>query len=286
MIAFFGMGLLGSNFVRKLLERGEEVHVWNRTSSKARALESAGAKAFDDPEEAARGASRIHLTLPDDAAVDDVLERAWRGMGQDAALVDHSTTLPLGALARVERWRERGIPFQHAPVFMGPQNARDATGTMLASGDRATFAALEPALAKMTGAVVYLGPEPERAAVCKLIGNMFLMFVTSGLADVLAFATAEGVPPDMLQTLLRSFNPASQVSGRLDRMVEGKFSEPSWELVMARKDARLMLEESERLRTPLSVLPAIAALMDQWIARGHAKDDWMVIAKDAMKRSP
>jgi 3-hydroxyisobutyrate dehydrogenase len=47
-----------------------------------------------------------------------------------------------------------------------------------------------------------------------------------------------------------------------------------------------MLEESERLRTPLSVLPAIATLMDQWIARGHAKDDWMVIARVAMKRSP
>ena len=60
------------------------------------------------------------------------------------------------------RWAERGVAFQHAPVFMGPQNARESTGIMLASGDRARFESLEPALAKMTGKLVYLGPQPER----------------------------------------------------------------------------------------------------------------------------
>src|SRR5262245_42175620 len=38
VIAFFGMGLLGSNFVRALRRRGEEVRVWNRSAGKARAL--------------------------------------------------------------------------------------------------------------------------------------------------------------------------------------------------------------------------------------------------------
>ena len=60
--------------VAKLLERGETVHVWNRTTEKARALEADGAKAFDQPREAVRGASGIHVTLSDDATVDSVLE--------------------------------------------------------------------------------------------------------------------------------------------------------------------------------------------------------------------
>jgi len=37
MIAFFGMGLLGSNFVRAYRRRAEDVRVWNRTIEKARA---------------------------------------------------------------------------------------------------------------------------------------------------------------------------------------------------------------------------------------------------------
>ena len=37
------MGLLGSNFVKALLKKGEQVNVWNRTHSRAQALEAFGA---------------------------------------------------------------------------------------------------------------------------------------------------------------------------------------------------------------------------------------------------
>ena len=67
MIAFFGTGMLGSGFTRAWRKRGEQVAVWNRTHDKAVALEAFGAKAFEDPAEAARGASRVHLSLSDDA---------------------------------------------------------------------------------------------------------------------------------------------------------------------------------------------------------------------------
>src|SRR6185295_19693303 len=96
MIAFFGMGLLGSGFVRAYRRRGEDVHVWNRSPDKARALEADGARAFADPAEAARGAARVHLTLSDDAAVDEVLERAAPGLSPGVVIVDHTTTSATG----------------------------------------------------------------------------------------------------------------------------------------------------------------------------------------------
>src|SRR5262249_36403861 len=163
------MGLLGAGFVRAYRRRGEEVRVWNRTEEKARALEAVGAQAFADPAEAARGAARIHLTLSDDAAVDDVLERAAPGFAPGVVIVDHTTTSATGPRARAARWQDRGVAFQHAPVFMGPQNALESTGIMLASGDPARVEALRPALEKMTGKFVYLGPGPDRAASFKLL---------------------------------------------------------------------------------------------------------------------
>src|SRR6266851_3550613 len=207
MIAFFGMGLLGSSFVRALRRRGEEVHVWNRTAAKAHALEKEGAVAFDDPAGAARGARRIHLTLSDDAAVDEVLERARPGFAPGVVLVDHTTTSATGTAARAKRWAERGVLFQHAPLFMGPQQALESSGLMLASGDRARFDALAPELSKMTGKLIYLGPEPARAAAFKLLGNGFLMFVTAGLADFFALGTALGIAPEDARQLFQFFNP-------------------------------------------------------------------------------
>lgn len=282
MIAFFGTGLLGSGFVRALRRRGETVHVWNRTPAKAKALEADGAVAFDDPADAARGAERVHLTLSDDHAVDDVLERARPGIAASAVIVDHTTTSVHGAAAREKRWRERGVAFQHAPVFMGPQNALESTGTMLASGEEALFRRLSPALEKMTGKLVYLGSRPERAASFKLMGNLFLMMMTAGVTEMLSLAKAIGIPAAEAATLFDAFNPGTSIPARVKRVLEGDFAHPSWELSMARKDARLMMEEAQRGGGALAVLPALAAEMDRWIARGHGGDDWTVIAKESL----
>jgi 3-hydroxyisobutyrate dehydrogenase len=282
MIAFFGMGLLGSNFVRALRRRGEDVHVWNRTHDKALALEADGARAFSDPAEAARGAARVHLTLPDDAIVDAVLEQASAGFTTDTVIVDHSTTSTRGALERIARWGDRGITFVHAPVFMGPQNARDATGIMMISGPRHVTEALRPALAPMTGKLVDLGERPDAASAFKLLGNLFLIAMTAGMADMLALAKALHVPAAEAASLFDHFNPGVTIPTRIKRMVDASFADPSWELTMARKDAGLMMEAAALAGVQLAALPAIAARMDAAIAEGHGANDWTVIARDAV----
>ncbi|MBX3198893.1 MAG: NAD(P)-dependent oxidoreductase [Labilithrix sp.] len=286
MVTFFGTGLLGSGFVRALLRRGETVHVWNRTADKARALEADGACVFDDPAAAVEGAERVHLSLSDDASVDDVLERASPGLGRDVLLVDHTTTSASGTAARVARWNERGHRLVHAPVFMGPKNALDATGLMLVSGERTRVEAARPHLERMTGKLVDLGERVDAAAGFKLLGNLFLMFVTSGLAEVFTLARAMDVDPRTAASLFEHFNPGLTLGARIDRMLAADWPKASWELAMARKDARLMVEETSRSDVPLAVLPAIAARMDELVAAGHGKSDWTVLAKDALEGLP
>ncbi|MFO0738847.1 MAG: NAD(P)-binding domain-containing protein [Labilithrix sp.] len=281
MIAFFGTGMLGTGFVRALRKRGETVHVWNRTLEKAKKLEDAGAVVFDDPAAAAKGAERIHLSLNDDASVDDVLAKT--SPTRDQIIVDHTTTSATGTKARVERHDAQGIRFVHAPVFMGPQNAHDSTGLMLVCGARDRVDAVRPHLEKMTGKLVDLGERVDAAAAYKLFGNCFLMFFTSGLAEVFTLARAVDVDPKEAATLFQHFNPGNLIGARIDRMLGADWAKASWELSMARKDARLMLEEGERGGHPLHLLPAIAARMDELIARGHGASDWTVIAKDAVE---
>jgi len=277
LIAWLGTGLLGANFVRKLLERGETVYVWNRTAEKARALEADGAKAFDNPADAVRGAAEIHLTLSDDAAVDSVLEPLADLILPTAFIADHTTTAPTPTAERVQRWADRGRTFVHAPVFMGPQNAREATGILLLSGDPAVRARVKPRLAPMTGKVLELGDDPSRAAAFKLFGNMMLLVITGGLADVFALARSLGIDPKDAHALFSEFNPGNAIQGRGKQMAEGRFSPPSFELSMARKDARLMIEEAARHGTRLDVMPGVTALQDRYIAAGFGGDDAGVV---------
>ncbi len=70
------------------------------------------------------------------------------------------------------------------------------------------------------------------------------------------------------------------IAGRGGNMAKGNFT-PSFELSMARKDVRLMLETAGD--APLAALPSIASRMDALIAQGHGGDDMAVIAIDAVR---
>jgi len=282
MTAFLGMGLLGSNFVRAIIDKGGSVNVWNRTASKATALEQYGAKAFASPADAVRGADIIHLTLKDDATVDEVLAQAQPGLVPGATIIDHTTTSAPGAIQRTKAWKEKGFTYLHAPVFMGPQNALESTGYMLVSGDQSVISRLEPVLSKMTGKLMNFGAEEGRAAGMKLIGNCFLVAFTTGIADTLALARSLDIPMSDINTLFDSWNPATVLNARLKRMTSGSYNKPSWELNMARKDTGLFIQAAESRNIHMAVIPAIAAEMDRWISKGHGNEDWTVIGSGAI----
>ena len=278
-IAFFGTGLMGSGFVRRLLAQGHEVNVWNRSPAKARALESDGAKAFADPAAALAGAERIHLSLSDDASVDAVLEPLAAQIAATTWIVDHTTTAVTPTAERVARWKARGRSFVHVPVFMAPANAADGTGLMLISGSPAMHEALTPMLQQMTGKLLYLGPAPERAAAFKLFGNMTLIGIMGVLGDVNRLAHSVGISTSDAFSLFEHFNPGQMLPARAARIATGDVTKPSFEMTMARKDVRLMIEQAERGGMPLMVMPGVAAMFDAAIARGEGALDSAAAAR-------
>jgi 3-hydroxyisobutyrate dehydrogenase len=278
-IAFFGTGLMGSGFVRRLRASGHEVNVWNRTAAKAHALEAHGARAFDDPAAALAGAERIHLSLSDDESVDAVLEPIAAAIPKAMWIVDHTTTAVTPTAERIARWNSRGRTFVHAPVFMGPANALEGTGLMLVSGEKSRHDALLPELQKMTGNVVYLGEVPERAAAFKLFGNLTLIGIMGVLGDVNRLAHAVGIPTSEAFSLFKHFNPGQMLSARAARIESGDVTSPSFEVSMARKDVRLMIEEARRGGVDLFVMPGVAAMFDAAIARGEGALDAVAAAR-------
>ena len=271
-IAFLGTGLMGSGFVRRLLAQGHTVQVWNRSAAKARALQDAGALAFDDAAQAVAGADRIHLSLADDASVDAVLEPMAGAVSASAWIVDHTTTAVAPTAERAARWRARGRVFVHAPVFMGPANAAEGSGLMLVSGQPAHVDALRADLQAMTGKVLELGEQPGRAAAFKLFGNLTLLGILAVLGDVNRLAHAVGISTHDAFSLFQHFNPGQTLPQRAAR-IEGPFTPPSFELAMARKDVRLMIEQAQRGGVDLFMAPAMAAMFDAGLARGEGALD-------------
>jgi len=276
-VAWMGTGLLGSGFVEALRARGDDVTVWNRTIGKARALEACGTVVATTPAEAVRGAERVHLCLSDDAAVEAVLA-AIGHLDPSVPVFDHTTVSPEGARARDARFRAEGRVLLGCPVFMGPANARSASGIMLVAGPSAAVERHRPALRAMTGKLLEHGEDLGVPAAIKLFGNALIIAITGAMSDALTVADASGVAPAEALALLSHFDVGNVVKMRGARIAEGTHAPASFELSMARKDVRLMIEAAgER---PLAVLPGLAARMDVLLAAGHSTDDLAVIGKD------
>ncbi|MCG7856428.1 NAD(P)-dependent oxidoreductase [Flavihumibacter sp.] len=295
MIAFLGTGLLGSGFIKALLQKGEKVQVWNRTFEKAKELEADGAVAFEQAADAVKGVQRIHLCVSDDAVVDSVLQQAEAGMEKGAIIIDHSTTSKDGAVERTRNWAAKGYTYVHAPVFMGPSNALDSSGFMLISEGRELTEKLRPWLEPMTGKLLDFGVAAGgdgdagsggaadvtgKAAGIKLIGNLFLISLTGAFSDMLVIGKEMGIGGEEIATLFKDFNPGAGAPGRLKRIMARDYDNPSWELQMARKDARLMMEEAEKGGKSLLVIPPMIAEMDKFLEKGLAHKDWSVMVSD------
>ena len=279
-VAFLGTGLLGAALAEAAAKRGDTVSAWNRTFEKARALVPLGIKAAATPAEAVQGATRVHLVLKDDAVVDDVIAAARPMLAPNAVLLDHTTTQPALTAARAARLAEQGVAYLHCPVFMGPPAARNAQGSMMVAGPRALFERVQTELAVMTTRLEYMGERADLAAVNKLFGNAMIIGVSAMMADILTLAQASGVDPQSAVKLLGMLDLNAMVAGRGGNMAKGNFA-ASFELTMARKDVRLMLETAGD--RPLAALPAIAARMDQLIAQGHGALDASALGIDAVR---
>jgi len=168
------------------------------------------------------------------------------------------------------------VRYIHCPVFIGPAAARQGVGTILASGPQDIFDEVQPALARMAERVEYFGERPDLAAVNKLCGNAFIIGIASLVADVAEYRARSRHAARRRAQGRRILQRRRRHRGAGKSMIAENFA-PSFELDMARKDIRLMIETAGD--RPLATLPGIAARMDALIASGHGAQDLAVIGK-------
>ena len=152
VVAVLGTGTMGAAMARRLIGAGIEVRAWNRTRSKAEAVE--GAVVCGSAAEAASGADFVLTMLADGSAVEE-------------AVADVAFTCPWLQMSTVgiedtERFAARDGVFVDAPVLGTKAPAEKGELVVLASGDAAAREAAAPVFDAVGSKVVELG-EAARA---------------------------------------------------------------------------------------------------------------------------
>jgi 3-hydroxyisobutyrate dehydrogenase-like beta-hydroxyacid dehydrogenase len=277
-LGWLGTGRMGLMLVRRLLEAGCDVAVYNRTRAKAEPLAELGAKIVSSPAELS-GRDIVFATVgtPRDL-IAAVLGEDGLATGESvpAILVDCSTISAEVSMQIREQLAARGTELLAAPVMGNPKVVRAGKMTAAVSGPREAFDLAEPYLDMLGSGVTYVG-DGEEARTVKLCHNLILGVVAQSLAEITVLAEKSGISRQaFLECLNRSVMGSLFTGYKTPAYVNLDF-EPTFTATLLRKDFDLGLAAAREHEVPMPVAAVVHQLIQGLVGRGYGDADFAAL---------
>jgi len=272
-VGLIGLGLMGRPMGMNLLKAGYPLTVWNRTSSRATDLVSAGARLAASAKEAAAASDVLFTIVSDPPALEEVLwgaNGAMEGLRRGSIYVDSSTVSPALERKIAAASAGRGVRFLDAPVTGGTWGAEKGELIFMVGGDAATLKEAEPVLGALGKRWFHLGPNGAGQTI-KLAMNLILALQVDALAEALALVTGAGLPGEkLIEVMQSSMARAPVLDVKAPMLLKGEYP-PSFPLRLMHKDLGLALDLANLLGV---ALPATAAARETYnYVKGASKED-------------
>ncbi|WP_149980951.1 NAD(P)-dependent oxidoreductase [Pseudoalteromonas rhizosphaerae] len=264
-VAFIGLGVMGYPMAGHLATAGHQITVYNRTTAKAQqwAEKYAGQVALT-PAKAAEHADIVFMCVGNDDDLRSVVYGAdgvIKGMQAGTILVDHTTTSAEVAREVSANAALKDIAFIDAPVSGGQAGAENGVLTVMAGGDSAVFAKVQPVMAAFSRFSQLLG-EVGSGQLCKMVNQICIAGVVQGLAEGLHFAKQAGLDGEkVIETIAKGAAGSWQMENRYKTMWAGEY-EFGFAVDWMRKDLGIALDEAKNNGATLPM----TATVDQYYA--------------------
>jgi 3-hydroxyisobutyrate dehydrogenase len=278
-LGWIGTGRMGAALAGRLLDRGCDLAVFNRTRAKAEPLGARGAKVVDRPVELAdRDIVIVSVAdSPDFAEVMTGPAGLLSGNGHKPSIVVDTSTVSMDVSQLIrEEAGAVGTSLLAAPVSGNAKVARAGKLTMAVSGPRAAFDVSLPYLEMLGAGVVYVG-EGEIARLVKICHNLMLGVVTQMMAETTVLAERGGIS----RAAYLEFLNASVMGSTFTRYKAPAFVNldytPTFTGHLLRKDFELGLEAAKKLNVPLPLAALTHQLLMTLVGAGLGDKDFATL---------
>lgn len=270
-VGFIGLGTMGREMARNLLEAGFAVRVFDVVPKAIDDLVALGAEAASGPADAARDADIAITMLPDTPQVEEVvlgpgglLAAPPRGR----LVVDMSTISPVAVQRMAAELKRAGVDMIDAPVSGGPIGAKNAALSIMAGGEAQAFARAKPFFEAMGTTINHVGA-PGAGQAVKLCNQLICGINIQAICEALALGRAFGVDLEQMRGVLLGGSAASWMLDKLGPAMIAGDASAGFRIDLMLKDLRLVQEQALALAVPL---PATALVTSQYVeARAHGE---------------
>ena len=245
-VGIIGTGRMGTAFAKRLIETGNTLTVWNRTSTRTSEAEAAGAMVAATLPELVARVDIVITSLTNTAAINDVMNALAGSDITGKLFIEMSTLLPDDQKQIATQIRDAGASFVECPVggTVGPALKGALLG--LAGGTEQDVERAMPVLASLCKRVERLG-EAGAGARMKLAINLPLALYWATLAESLALLRDANLDGEIIASLLADSAAGPNVlKNRLEiviKTINGQDQPGTFDINGLSKDLKLALEQ-------------------------------------------
>jgi len=244
-VGFVGLGNIGGPMATNLCKAGLAVIAFDAAGTSARLPE--GARAADSVASLASECSILLLSLPNAAAVEDVLEQTVQAHGRSVGTVVDLSTIGVRAAHRIEaKLSAAGIGYLDAPVSGGADGAGDRKIAIMCAGTPSVLERARQPLEALSDKIFHVGERPGQGQALKLLNNFLSATALAATSEAVTFGLRQGLEIDaMLPVLNASSGRSAATADKFpNHVANGRYASGFKNTLMA-KDLGLFLAEAE-----------------------------------------
>ena len=278
-LGFVGLGVMGSEMVVRLLDKGHTVTGYNRTRSKAERLVKKGMKWADSPRAVCAAADVTFSMVTNEKALGAVMDGPdgiLSALSPGKFLIDMSTVSPGYSRSLGTRVREKGADLIDAPVSGSVITLQEGKLSVMVGGRKETFDRLKPILDDLGPKVTYVG-DSGLALSMKIATNLSLAVQMMAFCEGVLLAEKSGIKREVaVDVLVNSAIASPMVKYRGPFVL--KLPDEAWfDCNMMQKDMLLALDMGRALDVPLPTTAISNEFLTAARGMGLAKEDFAVV---------
>ncbi|MEO7335370.1 MAG: NAD(P)-dependent oxidoreductase [Caldimonas sp.] len=286
-IGWIGVGRMGEAMVKRLVQAGSTVQVWNRTRSKAEPMVEYGATIVDARQDLV-GCDVVFTMV---STTDDLKQVLFgegglvEGTRRPAVVVDSSSISDVGSAEIRTRLEAVGVAYMCAPVSGNAKVAKAGKLLIVASGPKAVYEQVRPMLASMGRKVMWVG-EGELARIWKIAHNTMFGVVIQNLCEITVLAEKAGIPRHVfLESINDSVLGSMYTRYKSPVLTNLTFDQVTFTPKLLLKDMDLGLGAAKAHGVSMPAAAATRESVSRMVGRGHEDVDFAVLlvetARDA-----
>ncbi len=277
-IGFIGLGQMGRGMASRLIERGHQLVLWNRTRAIAETFAARGAVIADTPAETLAAEVVISM-LADDASVENV----WIASALLQQLPAETLHLNMASVSlrmgqQLDALHHRhGSPYVSAPVFGRPEFAARGELDIIAAGAPSAIARCEPLFKVLGRRWFNVAAEAPKANAVKAARNFLLATIIESLGEAFSLVEKAGVEPQVFFDIITSTNLNAPAFKSYGGLMLANPSQPTFPLTLGLKDVELALQTATDLGVSMPTAQLLRTQHLAAIAAGYGERDWAAL---------